>query len=174
MQRAAEAGAASPELCIHVSTLLPFPHMQNPSTAQVSFKSSIPSKPVSSLEVFKGPKNTSRQARRLSLPHQQLHIACFHFPGKEQPWILEAATPAWPANLSSWKTAKSSFFFQKRHISPVLRLFFTMNRGGLFPLPTASRQSRGISVICASFEWAYADKSRYLNQFLHRMSKKNV
>lgn len=113
MQRAAEAGAASPELCIHVSTLLPFPHMQNPSTAQVSFKSSIPSKPVSSLEVFKGPKNTSRQARRLSLPHQQLHIACFHFPGKEQPWILEAATPACPANLSSWKTAKSSFFFRK-------------------------------------------------------------
>lgn len=101
MQRAAEAEAASPELCIHVSTLLPFPHMQNPSTAQVSFKSSIPSKPVSSLEVFKGPKNTSRQARRLSLPHQQLHIACFHFPGKEQPRILEAATPACPANLSS-------------------------------------------------------------------------
>ncbi|EOB08356.1 hypothetical protein Anapl_05783 [Anas platyrhynchos] len=95
MQQAAEAEAASPELCIHVSTLLPFPHMQNPSTAQVSFKSSIPSKPVSSLEVFKGPKNTSRQARRLSLPHQQLHIACFHFPGTaeeiERAWYFQAA-----------------------------------------------------------------------------------
>lgn len=90
----------------------------------------------------------------------------------EYPGILEVATTVYPTNLSSWQTTKSYFSQGKKYFSSPCRLFYSLNYVGLFPFPTASHQSNGISkVIYTSFERAYADKSRYLNQFLNRMAK---
>lgn len=95
---------------------------------------------------------------------------CFHFPGGGYPWILEAAPTAGPVNQSPEKL--QHLIFQKnRSISPILsRYFMTWILKVCFlspQLPGTATQS----VRYLRFERTYADKSRYLNQFLHRTSK---
>lgn len=92
----------------------------------------------------------------VSIPSVQFSSICV-FPSQvgEYPGILEVATTVYPTNFSSWQTTKFYFSQGKKYFSSPCRLFYNLNYVGLFPFPTASHQSNGISkVIYTSFERA--------------------